>query len=90
MIFAFMTDSSNAEGHTVVDVPASTWAIFKSREHTMEETTGVIQDLTKLVYTEWLPSSKYEKVGGYELELYYNDFETGKCYCETWIRVAGA
>lgn len=90
MLFAFMTDRCNAEGYTVVDVPASTWAIFKSREHNIEETSAVIQDLIKRVYTDWLPSSKYEKVGGYELELYYNDFETGKCYCETWIRVTGA
>ena len=52
----------------------------------MEETPSTIQALIKRVYTEWLPTANYEKVDGYELELYY-DTDDGMCYCETWIRV---
>lgn len=52
----------------------------------MEETSSVLQALIKRVYTEWLPTANYEKVDGYELELYF-DTEDGKCYCETCIRV---
>lgn len=87
MLFSLLTDKCNTEGYTIIDIPAATWAIFKSREHTIEETTNVIQDLTKRVYTEWLPTANYEKVHGYELEMYYNNPESGKCFCETWIRV---
>jgi AraC family transcriptional regulator len=86
MIFAYKTDKSETDGYTTVDVPAATWAIFKSREHTQAETSGVIQDLIKRVYTEWLPTAGYEKVNGYELELYYST-HGGMCYCETWIQV---
>ncbi len=88
MLFAFKADKSNTDGYRVLEVPAATWAIFKSREHTEEETTAVIQDLIKRVYTDWLPTANYEKVNGFELEMYYGNPGSGKCYCETWIRVA--
>jgi AraC family transcriptional regulator len=86
MLCAFKTSNSNTEGFTLVDVPASTWAIFTTEEHTQEDTSNAIQKLTKRVYTEWLPTAGYEKIDGYEFEMYYNK-ENGKCYCETWIRV---
>jgi AraC family transcriptional regulator len=87
MLFTFMTDKSNTEGYSVIEVPSGTWAVFKSREHSIEETPNVIQDLIKRVYTEWLPTANYEKVNGYELEMYYENPETGKYFDETWIRV---
>ena len=87
MLFAFRQENSNTNGYTVVDVPAATWAIFKSKEYPLEETSAVIQDLIKRVYTEWLPTANYEKLEGYELEMYYENLKTGKHYCETWIRV---
>ena len=87
MLFAMMTDKSNADGYTIVDIPTATWAIFKSREHTIEETSSVIQDLIKRVYTDWLPTANYERIESYELEMYYENPKTKKCYCETWIRV---
>jgi AraC family transcriptional regulator len=87
MLFAFMTDVSNADGYTVIDIPSATWAIFKSREHLIEETSEVFQDLSKRVYTEWLPTASYEKIDGHELEMYYENPETGKFYCEAWIKV---
>ncbi len=86
MLFAFQTDKSNTEGYSVVEVPATTWAIFRSEIHTKKETSGVIQNLIKRVYTEWLPTSSYEKINGFELELYYGKDE--KNFCEVWIRVA--
>jgi AraC family transcriptional regulator len=85
MIFAYQTDKSDTNGYTIVEIPSATWAIFRSEEHTQEETPKVMQKLTKRVYTDWLPTAGFEKVDGYELELYYG---TGnKCFCETWIRV---
>ncbi|WP_407929279.1 GyrI-like domain-containing protein [Clostridium hydrogenum] len=38
------------------------------------------------MYSEWLPTSNYEKVDGYDLEMYYGD-GNGKGHCEVWIRV---
>jgi AraC family transcriptional regulator len=86
MLCALKTPKSVTDGYTEVNVPAATWAIFTTEEHTKEETSGVIQNLVKRVYTEWLPTASYEKIDGYEFEMYYNK-ENGKCYCETWIRV---
>lgn len=87
MLFAFKTDVSNDEGYTVISIPAATWVVFKSREHTIEETSSVFQDLSKRVYTEWLPTASYEKLEGHELELYYEIPESGMFYCEVWIKV---
>lgn len=32
-----------------------------------------MQNLIKRVYTDWLPTSLYEKIDGFELELYYGE-----------------
>lgn len=88
MLFSLKNENSNSEGYTVIDIPAGTWAIFKSKEHKIEETSYVMQDLIKRVYTDWIPTANYEKLDGYELEMYYEKPESGKFYCETWIRVA--
>ncbi len=87
MLFAVKNERSKTDGYTVAEVPASTWAIFKSREYTQDEVTSVIQDLNRRVYTEWIPTADYDRLDGYELEMYYENPVTGKCYCETWIRV---
>ena len=86
MLCAFKTPKSATEGFTEVEVPAATWAIFTSEEHNIEETATAIQSLIKRVYTEWLPTAGYEKIDGYEFEMYYSK-ENGKYYTETWIRV---
>lgn len=86
MICAFKTKNSKPDGYTQVDIPAATWAIFKTEKHTEEQTSSILQNLIKRVYTDWLPTANYAKVDGYELELYW-ETEDGMCYCETWIRV---
>jgi len=88
MLFVFENENSKKEGYTTIDIPSATWAVFKSKEHTIEETSSVMQDLIKRVYTDWIPTANYEKIAGYELEMYYEKPESGKFYCETWIRVA--
>ena len=87
MIFTYQTRDSNTAGFTKVRVPASTWAIFRSDNHTEEETVSTIQMLNKRVYTDWLPTSGYEKIDGFELELYHGT-DDGMYFCETWVRVA--
>lgn len=88
MVFAFITDKSNVEGYTVVDIPSSTWAIFKSEIHTVEETSKALTSLIKRVYTDWLPTANYTKVENFELELTYKCKD--KYYSEIWIRVIPA
>jgi AraC family transcriptional regulator len=85
MLFAFKTEKSDVEGFTVVDVPSSTWAIFKSELHTVEETSNALTGLIKRIYTDWLPTANYSKVENYELELTYKCKD--KYYSEIWIRV---
>ncbi len=86
MLFANRTKTCNTDGFTEVEIPAATWAIFKSEKHTEEQTSGVIQSLIKRIYTDWLPTASYKKVDGYELELYFVS-DIDKYYCEAWIRV---
>jgi AraC family transcriptional regulator len=86
MIFAFEAPESKAEGYTKAIVPESTWAIFSTETHRIEETSSAIQGLIKRVYTDWLPTAGYEKLDGYEFEMYYQ-LKDGKYYEETWIRV---
>ncbi|MGZ9586474.1 AraC family transcriptional regulator [Paenibacillus marinisediminis] len=85
MLFAYKTSKSQAEGYKEVTVPAATWAIFRTENHIVEGTSNAIQSLIKRVYTEWLPTADYEKIDGYELELYYGCGSI--CWSEIWLRV---
>ncbi len=85
MVFAFKTEQSNMDGYTIVDVPAATWAIFKSELHTIEETSNAISSLIKQIYVDWLPTANYTKVENYEFELTYKCKD--RYYSEIWIRV---
>lgn len=85
MVFAFQTEKSNTQGYTILDVPSSTWAIFKTELHTMEGTSDAISSLIKRIYTDWLPTVNYTKVENFELELTYKCKD--KFYSEIWIRV---
>lgn len=85
MIFAFQKEGSRTEGFARAIVPAATWAIFQSREHSQKETPKVVQELNRRVYTEWLPNAPYDQQEGCDMELYYG--EGDKCRCEIWIRV---
>lgn len=86
MIFVPCSEDSDMTGYTKVNVPAATWAVFKTEKHTQEQTSTILQSLIKRVYTEWLPTANYKKLDGYEMELYYQT-EDGMFYCQEWIRV---
>ena len=94
MIGAYWTEKCNTDGFTKVEVPAATWAVFKSEQHEKpirenhisEQASAVVQNLIKRVYTEWLPTAAYEKIHGYEHQLYFVS-DVGECYTEMWIRV---
>ncbi|WP_205739372.1 AraC family transcriptional regulator [Halocella sp. SP3-1] len=86
MICAFTPVSGVPKGFTYAEIPALTWVIFKTEEHTEDKTSGVIQALWKRIYTEWFPTSDYEPLDGPEFEM-YGVSENGKKYCEIWIPV---
>lgn len=87
MLFGYVNNDAITGIYETADVPTSTWAIFRSREYSPDETTIVINNLNKRIYTEWLPTANYEHVEGYEHELYYLNQETNIGYCEILIRV---
>lgn len=86
MICALQTAESDATGYKTVNIPASTWAIFRNRPHAIEETSAAVQELNRQVYTEWLPSAGYNMLDQFDCEMYYNT-DDGRFYEEIWIRV---
>lgn len=86
MIFTLKTPLSDTTGYTVVDVPAATWAVFSNKPHNIVDTARETQVLISRVFTDWLPTSNYETIEGYEFEMYYSTMD-GKCYEEFWCRV---
>ncbi len=86
MVCSLKTPLSDTTDYTVVDVPAATWAVFVNEPHNIEDTSKETQALTARIYTDWLPTSNYDLVPGYEFEMYYHTFD-GKCYEEAWYRV---
>lgn len=72
---------SNIETLTI---PASKWAIFEVHGPMPE----AMQDTWKQIYSEWLPSNKYEIAGTPELEVYLNENpKKPDLYSEIWIPV---
>nr|WP_312890833.1 effector binding domain-containing protein [Clostridium thailandense] len=54
------------EGYVSAIIPAATWAVFESVGALPE----AIQDLTRRIFTEWLPSTGYQHDCAPELEVY--------------------
>lgn len=86
MLFAFTPESGVPEGFTTAEIPAMTWAVFTTEEHTEDQTSNVVQSLFKRIYSEWFPTSGYEPLNGAEFEL-YGVSDKGLEYCEIWIPV---
>lgn len=86
LIGCYKSENSNTEGYTVVDVPASKWAIFSTKQ---DEKIGRNYDLGALkqrIYSEWIQTAKYNIKDGGNFEMYCTD-QNGDDYCELWYRV---
>jgi len=83
-------EGMNTSGFDIVDVMAANWAVFRSNEFDENQYGTEIQNLFKRAYTEWLPSSGYEKLTGcneiYDMEI-YGVTNNGKYFEEVWISV---
>ena len=96
MISVCRTENCNTSGYVEVEIPAATWAVFRSENYyTREQAIGMIREqagtsalhnFIKRIYTDWLPTAAYNKIHGYEMELYFIS-DINKCYPEIWIRV---
>ena len=85
MLFAPLTKESNPDGFTRATFPKATWAVFRS--DVTENIGAEIPKLFSRAYSEWLPSSCYEKAKGPDIEMYYSTPD-GKYFEEVWLPVS--
>jgi predicted transcriptional regulator YdeE len=65
------------------EIPAATYAVFTHRGP-----VDSIAETMKGIYSEWLPSSQYERAAGADLEAYDNRFTNGDdSELEIWVPV---
>ncbi|MDR0288227.1 MAG: AraC family transcriptional regulator [Clostridiales bacterium] len=84
MLCALKKTGSKTDGYKTVQIPKTTWAVFRSDE---SSSIGVaIPTLFNRAYSEWLPSSGYDKALGPDMEVYYST-HGGKHFEEVWIPV---
>ena len=85
MICCELKDGCDASGYKITSVPSATWAVF--REDGMKDHEDVkIPELFRKAYSEWLPSSGYEKYPGPDMEIYGNAV-SNEIYEEVWIPI---
>ncbi len=87
MICALKKDGCKTDGYKTARIPAATWAVFRSEE---SNDLGLhIPQLFNRAYSEWLPSSGYDKAIGPDMEVYYTT-DNGGHFEEVWIPVKKA
>ncbi|GMQ60666.1 AraC family transcriptional regulator [Vallitalea sediminicola] len=67
----------------VITIPKAKWIIFSEIYGTVEETTEIIQNLWKRIFTEWMSTTQCEIIAGPQLEVYRDD----KNIVEIWIPI---
>jgi len=83
ILFAQIKDGCDVSGFTTARIPKATWAVFRSE---VSDTIGKqIPKLFHRAYSEWLPSSGYDKASGPDLEIYAGT-EDGRFYEEAGFR----
>ena len=84
MICCEVKEGCNTNGFKIVEIPKTTWAVFRSEGVT--EMGRAIPELFKRAYTEWLPSSIYDKAPYPDMEIYGNPNDK-EYYEEVWIPI---
>lgn len=86
MLFAFVSSDSKTDGYKKVHIPEQTYAVFTSDKFSWEEDfSQVLSSLQKRFYTEWLPTSKFKRADGANLEIYGGTPDYG--YIELWYPI---
>lgn len=71
-------------GLDLVEIPPMAWAVFESVGAMPE----AIQNLNKRIYSEWFPTTGYQRDGEYDMEVYpWGDTTSPDYRCEVWIAV---
>ena len=81
MICFEVKDNLDTDGFKTVSIPKHTWAVFRAD---VKEYGEKIPELFGRIYSEWFPSSGYEKVEGWDMEI-YGVHPDGKKYEEVWV-----
>ena len=76
----------DTHGFKTVRVPEAAWAVFRSEEMDTNAYGGKIPGLFQRAYSEWLPSSGYDKAPSPDMEI-YGVTGGGKYFEEVWIPV---
>jgi AraC family transcriptional regulator len=84
MICALKKVDSETSDFRVAQIPKTTWTVFRSKKSDYMGTE--IPELFRRAYSEWLPSSGYDKAIGPDMEIYFTDAD-GKFFEEVWIPV---
>lgn len=85
MLCAFVSENSKTKGYNIQHIPSQTYEVFPSERFKWDEIFGVLENLQKRFYSEWLPTAKYERIDGPNFEIYRGDKEYG--YIELWYPV---
>ena len=84
MICALKKDGCKTAGYKIAQIPKTTWAVFRSDD---SDSIGIhIPQLFNRAYSEWLPSSGYDKAPGPDMEI-YGIADNGKYFEEVWLPV---
>lgn len=68
----------------ILEIPAGTWAVFPC----VGPMPDSIQSLWKRIYSEWLPTSGYEIVPGFDVEMYTaGNVDSADYKSEIWLPV---
>ena len=82
-----ITDEPCPEGFEEINIPTCTWAVFEA-VGPMRPLPNALQDITKRIFSEWLPNSGYQHAMAPEVEYYPMGDMTDKLYkCEIWIPI---
>ncbi|WP_260982082.1 effector binding domain-containing protein [Paenibacillus sp. 32O-W] len=86
LIGCYKSENSKVNGYTVVDVPASTWAVFSTLNDGNGSGNYDLRSLKNRIFSEWLPTSNFNVLDGGNFEMYCTD-KDGYEYCELWYRI---
>jgi AraC family transcriptional regulator len=88
LIGCYKAVDSKVNGYSVVDVPASMWAVFSTLHDGKGSGKYDLRFLKNRIFSEWLQTSTFTILDGGNFEM-YGTSEDGYEYCELWYRVEG-
>ncbi|MCK9859016.1 helix-turn-helix domain-containing protein [Paenibacillus sp. ATY16] len=86
LIGCYKSAGSRIDGYTVINVPASTWAVFSTLNDGNGSGNYDLRSLKNRIFSEWLQTSKYTIMDGGNFEMYCTH-QGGDEYCELWYRI---